>query len=134
MFGLNKLQEATSSKDSKHILTLQITPASFRTIIMSLPLLRFLQIPFDDIDFDNVVLSDPSLTESSNSPRLTASDEMVLDPAYWFSHPPRYRYLMQRISTLLPTLQASALSTEDQNWVAALSVFVYSSQRIFNTV
>ncbi|KAG2109480.1 hypothetical protein DEU56DRAFT_920361 [Suillus clintonianus] len=87
---------------------------------MSLPLLRFLQIPFDDIDFDNVVLSDPSLTESSNSPRLTASDEMVLNPAYWFSHPPRYRYLMQRISTLLPTLQASASSTEDQSWVAAL--------------
>ncbi|KAG1727416.1 hypothetical protein EDB19DRAFT_1914231 [Suillus lakei] len=58
---------------------------------MSLPLLHFLQIPFDDIDFDNVVLSDPSLTESSNSPRLTASDEM-----------------------------ASASSTEDQNWVAAL--------------
>ncbi|KAG2742849.1 hypothetical protein P692DRAFT_20879564 [Suillus brevipes Sb2] len=85
---------------------------------MSLPLLRFLQMNCD-IDFDNVVLSDPSMTESSSSPYLTASDNMLLDPAYWIQHPPRFRYLMQQISTLLPSLEPD-LGTHNHNWVADL--------------
>lgn len=75
-------------------------------ITMSIPLLRFLQIP-EDIDFDNVFLSDSSATESSSSPHLTASDDMLLDPTYWSAHPPRYRYLMQHISPLLPALETA---------------------------
>ncbi|KAG2029526.1 hypothetical protein BDR03DRAFT_987695 [Suillus americanus] len=87
---------------------------------MSLPLLRFLQMNCD-IDFDNVVLSDPSVTESSSSPYLTASDNMLLDPAYWIQHPPRFRYLIQQISTLLPALESDP-GTQNHNWVADLFV------------
>lgn len=75
-------------------------------ITMSIPLLCFLQIP-EDIDFDNVFLSDSSATESSSSPHLTASDDMLLDPTYWSAHPPRYCYLMQHISPLLPALETA---------------------------
>ncbi|KAG2028590.1 hypothetical protein BDR03DRAFT_1019600 [Suillus americanus] len=87
---------------------------------MSLPLLRFLQMNCD-IDFDNVVLSDPSVTESSSSPYLTAADNMLLDPAYWIQHPPRFRYLIQQISTLLPALESDP-GTQNHNWVADLFV------------
>ncbi|KAG1719624.1 uncharacterized protein EDB91DRAFT_1257535 [Suillus paluster] len=88
---------------------------------MSLPLLCFLQMNCKDIDFDNVFLSDPSATESSSSPYLTASDNMLIDPAYWNQHPPRFHYLIQQISTLLPALE-SDLGTQNDNWVADLFV------------
>ncbi|KAG1837570.1 hypothetical protein DFJ58DRAFT_734287 [Suillus subalutaceus] len=95
---------------------------------MSLPLLHFLQIPFDDIDFDNVVLSDPSLTESSSSPHLTASDDMLLDPTYWSSHPPRYRYLMQHISPLLPALETAGFHVCAHHLDWATDLFVNNTQ------
>ncbi|KAG0702246.1 hypothetical protein DFH29DRAFT_875288 [Suillus ampliporus] len=46
---------------------------------------------------------------------------MLLDPAYWIQHPPRFRYLIQQISTLLPALE-SDLDTQNHNWVADLFV------------
>jgi hypothetical protein len=90
----------------------------YSSTIMSLPLLCFLQMNCD-IDFYNVVLSDPSVTESSSSPYLTASDNMLLNPAYWIQHPPQFCYLMQQISTLLPALE-SDLGTQNHDWVADL--------------
>ncbi|KAI6142124.1 hypothetical protein BKA82DRAFT_28518 [Pisolithus tinctorius] len=79
---------------------------------MDLPLAAkcFFDIP-DDVDLDNVVLSDPSLTESSTSPHITASDDQLLDPEYWHSHPYQYE---QFIQCLLPYQLPGALA--NANW------------------
>ncbi|KAI6023090.1 hypothetical protein BKA83DRAFT_12597 [Pisolithus microcarpus] len=78
---------------------------------------HFFDIP-DDIDLDNAVLSDPSLTESSGSPHLTASDEQILDLEYWHSHPYQYGQLKQR---LLPYQLPRALSNTSWTDKALLS-------------
>ncbi|KAG1811861.1 uncharacterized protein BJ212DRAFT_1301868 [Suillus subaureus] len=46
---------------------------------------------------------------------------MLLDPTYWIQHPPRFRYLIQQISTLLPALESDP-GTQNHNWVADLFV------------
>lgn len=107
---VSETKQGLSTKS--HIFDIFLT---ISVIIMSLPLLRFLQIP-DNIDFDNVFLSDPSATESSSSPHLTASDDMLLDPTYWTDHPPRYRYLMQRILPLLPALETGGFHVRAHHW------------------
>jgi len=55
---------------------------------------RFFDIP-DNIDLNDVDISDPSITESSSSPHLTPSDNEFLDPEYWLSHPIQYAQLKQ---------------------------------------
>ncbi|KAG2740140.1 hypothetical protein P692DRAFT_20881198 [Suillus brevipes Sb2] len=105
---------------------------TIQAIIMSLPLLHFLQIP-EDIDFDNIFLSDPSATESSSSPHLTASDDMLLDPTYWTDHPPQYRYLMQHILPLLPALETGGFHVHAHHWDWATDLFVNDTQATTTT-
>ena len=62
--------------------------------LMDLPaaVQRFFDIP-SDIDLDRS-LSD-SITESSSSPHLMPSDDLFLNPEYWYSHPDEYARLKQ---------------------------------------
>ncbi|KIO09137.1 hypothetical protein M404DRAFT_8012 [Pisolithus tinctorius Marx 270] len=86
---------------------------------MDLPLAvqHFFDIP-DDIDLDNAILSDPSLTESSSSPpHLTASDDQLLSPDYWLSNAARYAQLRQRF---LPYKLSTTSS--NANWVDDLGL------------